>query len=135
MKRERNRAKREILATNNTVSVTNSDGTTGPYVCSNIDFYSVAGIAGKNNGKLAGYVNLNRQTGVSRDDFEKDDDGNCYVIIDDEIIYVSDDVQAYIEDTDAWITLEKARSYSDNLAVYYDKDLGAGGKIRVVVAN
>ncbi len=123
-----------LTATNQTVSVTNSEGTSEAYICSSITFTAAAGIVGKNDGRLAGYVNLNKLTGVGRYDFEKDEDGNYYVIIDDEAVYVWDGVQVYIDETDAWTTLDKARSYSDNLTVYYDKDPGEGGKIRVVIA-
>lgn len=59
---------------------------------------------------------------------------------------ISDDVQCYNAQTKTWFgagaedttvmgNLNACLSYSSNLTVYYDRDPGQGGKVRVVVAN
>ncbi len=49
---------------------------------------------------------------------------------------VSGNVQCYNARTGLWMdSLELARSFSDDLTLYYDKDISEGGQIRIVVAN
>lgn len=59
---------------------------------------------------------------------------------------ISDEVQCYNAQTKTWFgagnadrtpmeNLNACLSYSSNLTVYYDRDPGQGGKVRVVVAN
>ncbi len=67
--------------------------------------------------------------------FWQDSDGKIYVNTSVGIIPVADIVQVYIESSQSWTTLSKARSYSDSLAVYYDKTPATGGKVRLVIAN
>ena len=59
---------------------------------------------------------------------------------------ISDEVQCYNAQTKTWFgagntdrtpmeNLNACLAYSSNLTVYYDRDPGQGGKVRVVVAN
>lgn len=124
-----------MSATNLTTSVTNSEGTSDALLGSTgLKKDTVAGIAATAAGHLAGYVTLTALGSVNRYDFEDGGDGRLYVTTDSGLIPVFDDVQAYIDRTETWTTLAKARAYSDNLTVYYDKTLTTGAKVRVVIA-
>ena len=58
---------------------------------------------------------------------------------------ISDDVQCYNAQTKSWFgagtensamdNLKACLAYSSDLTVWYDRDPGQGGKVRVVVAN
>ncbi len=119
--------------TNETVTLTNSDGSST--VLGNSDLYSgiYAGISLNKSGNLGSYVKLTKATGIGRSDFTEDVYGNFYVNINGTTIPVSDDVQVYVESIDSWTTLASARSRSDSLTVYYDADKGC--KVRVVIAD
>lgn len=125
-----------LSATYATICVTNSEGTSTP-VFGSTPLYTgeYAGIASTGGGDLAGYTTLTDITNISRSDFQQGSDGLLYVSAAGGLIPVSDEVQAYIVDSDTWTTLANARSYSDNLTIYYDRTLSTGGKVRVVVAN
>ena len=124
-----------LTVTNNALTVRNSNGTTDTVIgYKGLANDAVVGIASTSSGTLTGYATLTRVTGVSRYDFEKDADGNLYVLVGDDLIPIWDDVQVYYNKTDTWVTLEKARAYSNNLTVYYDKNLDTGAKVRVMIA-
>ena len=122
-------------ASNNTTSIVNSNGTSDAvYGSTGLLTGKPAGIAYTGGGVLSGYVTLTKVTDISRYDFEEDDDGTIYVITDDGYIPVSDDVQVYIDSTETWTTLAKARTYSDDLTIYYDRTLTTGGQVRIIIA-
>ncbi|SMC59789.1 S-layer homology domain-containing protein [Papillibacter cinnamivorans] len=93
------------------------------------------GIAGTIDGKLAAYVSLTPITGIRRSAFSTDSSGTVTVLAGGYLFRVASDVPCYLKSTDSWGNLTRARGFSDNLTVYYDKLPSAGGKIRLIVAN
>ncbi|SHI15180.1 S-layer homology domain-containing protein [Sporobacter termitidis DSM 10068] len=125
-----------LSATNPTTSIINGDGTTTAVTgTTGLTNDTPAGIAATGSGTLAGYAALTAVSGVSRTSFHEDADGTLYVTTASGYIPVADNVQAYIESSETWAALSKARSVSDNLTIYYDKTPAAGGKVRVVIAH
>lgn len=128
---------------NATVSVTNSAGGLGPVECggtfSNGSYMGiVATVDGK---KLAGSVELNKLTGISKDAFDME---AKTVSTPDMVLPLADNVQCYNRTTHTWFgnkdtdpmeAVNLARAFSDNLTIYYDKAPEDGGKIRIIVAN
>ncbi len=89
------------------------------------------GIAVSKTGAVLDYIELNRLEDVSRSDFE---DG--YVVSEGMKIPLAETVHIYMADQDKWITdLSQARTYSDDMTVYYDRTVEEGGKVRVIIAN
>lgn len=76
-------------------------------------------------------LNILTSANCGRNDFS-----NGYVIADGKVIPLADNLLVYIKDTDNWeATLTQARTYSDNLTVYFDRAPDDGGCVRVVIAN
>ncbi|MGE4353711.1 MAG: S-layer homology domain-containing protein [Oscillospiraceae bacterium] len=121
---------------NRTIAIINGDGKTNPFQSAasykDDDF---AGIVPALDGKrAAGVISLESIEGVKRSDFQTGDPVTLHT--DKGVFVVSDDVVCYNSVTEQWFnSLDEARSFSDNLTVYYDKLPEQGGKIRVVVAN
>lgn len=124
-----------FTVTNATTTLTNGDGSLIVIGSTSLNDGTYCGVASSVSGTLAGYATLTAVPGVSRSGFKEGTDGTLYVSTSGGLIPVSDSVQAYIAATDAWTTLAHARSYSDNLTVYYDRTPSAGGSVRVIVAN
>lgn len=120
----------KITATNYTVAVRNGDGTSSALVTGDIFTDGAAvGIAGTGEGHLAALVTLTKAANITRSDLN----GLESIIVNGTEIPVSDDVQVYNETSDSWITLEKARAWSETFTVYYDRTPSTGAKIRLVV--
>ena len=123
-----------LSATNSITTVENSAGSTEIVGNTGLSDDSVAGLAANPSGVMLKYCALTEVSGVSRYDFKTDADGSTYVTIGGADVPISDNVQVYIDSKDLWTTLSKARAYSNNLSVFYDKAAADGGKIRVVIA-
>lgn len=89
------------------------------------------GLAVTADGKIAGTQSLTKVTGVSRSAF----DGEDYVVLDGVRVPISDNVQVYNDESDTWIDLSMAKSYSDTMTVYYSGTLGGNAKVRIVVVG
>lgn len=124
-----------LSITRNYVSIKDStDG--GEYIYNSEIPYNqdgkLGGIAGDINGNLSGYVALTGISGLSRADFY----GSYYVLYNGTAIPISVNVQVYIAGKGVWTdSVAEARTYSNNLDVYYDRPVSDGGKIRIIIAN
>lgn len=89
------------------------------------------------NGKLAGSVELKELNGVPRSSFDVEE---MTLTTTDNIFPISDKVQCHNKTTGQWYVpgeegLTTAVGFADTLTVYYDKDPGEGGKIRLIVVE
>ena len=89
---------------------------------------TAAGLAVASNQTISGYVKLNQAKYITRADFNEEDS----IEIDGYTVKISDDVHVYNSVYDKWVSLEEAKAFSDSFTVYYDKQLGEGGKIRLI---
>lgn len=89
---------------------------------------TAAGLAVASNQTISGYIKLNRAKYITRADF----DGEDSIEIDGYTVKISDDVHVYNSVYDKWVSLEEAKTFSDSFTVYYDKELGEGGKVRLI---
>ena len=121
------------------LTVTNSDGSTGALTgASGVRTGSFIGVAYTAAGAVADTVTLSGKS-VERSDFI----GSEYVDINDTLYRLADDLQVYNSTTGTWYTdsaslgtaLEQALAYSEDITVYYDRDAGSGGRIRVVAVE
>jgi len=124
---------------NSTIVVENAEHPNGsPSMLSAFSFSkdSFGGIAATADGKKAAKVFvLESEKDVKRSDFSVRND-ETFVTFGSQEMIVSEDVQCYNAVTGFWFeSLADARAFSDDLTVYYDRSVTAGGKIRVVVAN
>ena len=121
------------------LTVTNSDGSTGALTgASGVRTGSFIGVAYTAAGAVANTVTLSGKS-VERSDFV----GSEYVDVNGTLYLLSDDLQVYNSVTGTWYTdsdslgtaLEQALAYSEDITVYYDRDAGSGGRIRVVAVE
>lgn len=83
--------------------------------------------------RVAKVVSLMKVDKVRRGDFDADGSG---VTVGGVRYPVAADVACYNAASGTWFeNLSQARAYSDNLTIYYDRDVSQGGQVRVVVAN
>lgn len=119
----------DMAYTNQTVSVENSAGLSGPYVTGlSIQHSAMGGIAVNADGKVSDTVSLTRVTGVSRTAF----DGTGAVVVDGMRVPVGSDVQVYNTDTGKWTSLSSAKAYTEAFTVYYSGALGTDAVVRVI---
>lgn len=138
--------------TNPTVSVKNTAAPTGSasmvYASGQIKRDTPGGIVASletdqsKTPKCAGLVTLTKVTDVKSADFDMDAQ---LVTVKGDVFPVSDFVECYNSVSKTWFSvpeggdamdaLNAARAFSETLTVYYDKDPGEGGKIRLVVVE
>ena len=95
------------------------------------------------NYKLAGWLELNSVTKVSRSAFDMNHvtSGNSIapvgtVTTSNMIIPIAGNVACYNKTTKQWFaSLDEARAYSNSLTIYYDRTPEEGGKVRLVVVE
>ena len=89
------------------------------------------GIVIDSDDEIVAYTELNSSGEISRSAM----DGTDSVVIDGVRVQISDDVMVYNDSTDTWISLTLAMTTTDTFEFLYDQDLGAGGKVRVIVID
>ncbi len=95
------------------------------------------GVAASGNGTLAGYVELKEIGNVSRTAFDVEE---MRLTTTDHHFLISEKVQCFNKTTGKWLDAGKegvkaAVAFADTMTVYYDKDPGEGGKIRMIVVE
>ncbi len=120
-----------------TIKVENGDGSTGAlrasYDGKEGDFVGI--VPSLDGTRAAKIVELNAINNVERTEFSTEGDTVIATTSKGDFV-VSDNVQCYNARTGLWMeSLDLARSFSNDLTLYYDKDADDGGQIRVVVAN
>jgi predicted heme/steroid binding protein len=121
---------------NTTVTVINGSGSVGPVV-TGVSFSTgdLGGVSAPvRRDDSAAVVLLKKLGTVRRSDFVTKN-GKMYVTVGGETYPVSDAVECYSKDGNAWFkSLADARSFSETLTVYAERAASEGGKIRIVVA-
>lgn len=121
---------------NATVAVQTVGGVSTSLICGQaFENGTPGGIIGNAEGKLAARADLTGVKGIQRSAFVTDAAGNVTVVAGGYTFRVMANAPCYLKATDSWGNLTRAREFSDNLTVYYDKTPDKGGKIRLVVAN
>lgn len=117
----------------------NADGeeitTTGGVFLSSVRNSTPGGVAYNAKGRVAATVSLQPLSGVTRSAFDMEE---MTVTVAGVSYPISNSVQCYNKTTKTWFKPGKegaaaARSYSDDLTVYYDRAPAEGGKIRMIV--
>lgn len=121
----------DMLVSNHTLAIENSDGTTATYLIGSAPKGTVGGLAPAADDRVAALASLTEVSGVGRSDFS----GSDTVAADGTILPISTEVQVYYETTDRWMTLEEARAFSDAFTIYYDRTPQTGGQVRIIVVN
>lgn len=125
-----------LVAKNTTVMVKNNDTQTSELItATKVKEGDFIGIVPALDGvKAANIQVLESVSGVSRTSFSGTD--TIYVTTSEGTFVVSDDVVCYNAVTESWLnSLDEARSFSNDLQLYFDKDADDGGKIRIIVAK
>lgn len=117
-----------------TISLTNGEGTFGPYTSlSGYKNRSYGGLIATAGGeKLAKVVELKKLGTVKADAWSKDDK---VVTVNGTDYPVPEGVQCYNRSSQRWTTLAAARSFGDSFELYADKTPQEGGKIRVLLVG
>ena len=123
----------DLNATNRTVAVENSDGTTDYYIysSSSISDQTIGGISISSAERVTGAIALEKEKSVARASFN----GTDSVVIDKVAVPISDDVQVYNDTNNTWMTLAAAKSYASSFTVYYSGEIGGDAVVRVIVTE
>ncbi|MGE4484766.1 MAG: S-layer homology domain-containing protein [Oscillospiraceae bacterium] len=125
--------KQSTATANKAVSVTyGNDKETDYYIANTttIKDGAIGGVAGSPDGEAAGIIKLSKADGITRSDFDGDDN----ITIDGVVYPISDDVVVYNDTLETWTTLSAVKAFTDSFTVYYDKTASTGGQIRVICA-
>ncbi len=123
-----------MTATNSTLTISNSKSDTAASVeCGRISVSEGApgGLAPNNQGRLGRYVELIKLATVSRTDFSGEDS----VKAGGKVVEIAEDVQVYIDSTDRYDTLARARGFAKSFEIYIDRTPEQGGKVRMIIAK
>ena len=114
-----------------TVAIESGAGTSAYCASTQSVQNTFGGMAVTADGKIAGFQPLTKVTDVPRSAF----DGEDYVVLDGVRVPISENVQVYNDDNDAWMGLTAAKGYADTLTAYYSGTLGGDAKVRVIVVG
>lgn len=130
-----------MSAYNTAATLTNSEGTTGKYLCSAASSGGYAGIAlGRYSSAYSRVVSVQTLSRVSADasDFYLST-GDWYAETGGTVYRIADAVQLHVTDTDLWLSgadgLASILADGYTLTLYYDRAPSEGGQVRIIRAD